>query len=66
MCFLNLCDYGNEFIEFLTKNEQVTRNSLSLIDDSINEKIISRQNFDIPEEGKRLTSLKMKEEMIQH
>ena len=66
MCFLNLCDYGNEFIEILTKNEQVARNSLTLIDDSINEKIISRQNCDIPEERKRLTVLKMKEEMIQH
>ena len=56
--FYNLCDCGNEFIERLTTNEQVARNSSSLIYGSINEKVILRQGFDIFEEGIRLTSLK--------
>ena len=47
----NLIDYGNEFIEKITTNRQVTRNSLSLIDAYTNEKIILRQEFDTSEEG---------------
>ena len=54
----NLCDYVNKLIENLTTNEQVARDSLSLIDTSINKRLILRQEFDISEEGKRLTSLK--------
>ena len=54
----SLCDCGNEFIEKLTSNEQVARNSLSLIDGSINKKVILRQDFDISEEEKILSSLK--------
>ena len=46
----NLIDYGNECIEKITTNKQVTRNSLSLIDTYINEKIILRQEFDTSEE----------------
>ena len=38
----DLCDYGNECIEKLITNEQIARNSLSLIDTSINEKVILR------------------------
>ena len=40
-------------IEKLTSNEQVARNSLSLIDGSINKKVILRQDFDISEEEKK-------------
>ena len=47
----NLIDYGNECIEKITTNRQVTRNSLSLIDAYTNEKIILRQEFDTSEEG---------------
>ena len=54
----NLCDYVNKLIENLTTNEQVARDSLSLIVISINKRLILRQEFDISEEGKRLTSLK--------
>ena len=53
-----LCDYGNECIEKLITNEQVARNSLSFIDGSINKKVILRQDFDISEEEKILSSLK--------
>ena len=60
----NLCDYGNELIEKLTTNEQVERNSLSFIDGAINKKVILRQNVDISEERKRLTSLKIQQKMI--
>ena len=53
-----LYHYGNEFIEKILSKEQVARNSLSVIDASINEKIILRQNFDMSEDGKILNSLK--------
>ena len=62
----NLLDYGNEFVEKLSANEIIARNSLSVIDASIDESIVLRQDFDIPEDGKRLTYLKLQEEMIQH
>ena len=55
---LYVCDYGNECIKKLPTKEQVARNSLSLIDGSINEKVISRQDFDLSEEGETLASLK--------
>ena len=48
----NLLNYGNEFIEKLTSTEIISRNSLSLIDASINENSIIRQTFDISEDGK--------------
>ena len=54
----NLLDYGNEFIEKLTSTEIISRNYLSVIDASINKKIILRQNFDISEDGKKLIDLK--------
>ena len=62
----NLLDYGNEFVEKLSANEIIARNSLSVIDASIDESIVLRQDFDIPEGGKRLPYLKLQEEMIQH
>ena len=54
----NLLDYGNEYIEKISLKEIITRNSLSVIDASIDEKIALRQDFDISEDGKRLTYLK--------
>ena len=53
----NFLDYGNEFTEKLTSKKIIARNSLSVIDASINEKIILRQDDDISEDGKKLTSL---------
>ena len=47
----NLLNYGNEFIEKLTSTEII-------IDAFINEKIILKQDFDISEDGNKLTSLK--------
>ena len=55
--FYNLLDYENEHIENISTKEQVARNSLSVIDASINENIILRQDFNISEDGKRLNSL---------
>ena len=54
----NLLDYGNEFIEKITSKEIIERNSLSVIDASINKNMLLRQDFDLSEDGKRLTSLK--------
>ena len=54
----NLLDYGNEFIEKISSKEIIARNSLPVIDASIDEKIALRQDFDISEDGKRLTNLK--------
>ena len=48
----NLLDYGNEIIEKITSKEQVARNSLLVIDTSINENIILRHDFDISEDEK--------------
>ena len=55
----NLLDYGNEFVEKLSSKEIIARNSLSVIDTSNDEKIAIRQDFDISEDGKRLTNLKI-------
>ena len=54
----NLLDYGNEFIEKLSSKEMIARNSLSVINTSIDKKITLRQDFDISEDGKILTYLK--------
>ena len=48
----NLLDYRNEYMENILTAEQVIRNSLSVTDNFINEKIILRQDFDISEDGK--------------
>ena len=50
----NLCDYVNKLIENLTTNEQVARDSLSLIDTSINKRLILRQEFDISEDKEKI------------
>ena len=42
-----LHDYRNEYIENISSKEQVARNSLSVIDASINKNIILRHDFDI-------------------
>ena len=47
---------GNEYIENISTQQQVTRNSLSGIDASISEKYILRQDLDISDDGKRLNS----------
>ena len=39
-------------IESITSKEQVARNSLTVIDTSIKEKSILKQDFNISEEGK--------------
>ena len=56
--FHNLLDYGNEYIENLSVDEDKARNSLLLIDSSINENINLREEFDVLDEGKELNSLK--------
>ena len=45
-------------IENITSKEQVARNSLTVIDTSIKEKSILKQDFNISEEGKWLNSRK--------
>ena len=54
----NLLDDGDDFIEKLSSKEIIARNSLTVIDASNDEKIALRQDFDISEDGKRLTNLK--------
>ena len=54
----NLPDYGNEYIEKISTKEQLVRNSLSVIDASVNEKIILRHDFELSEDWKGLNSLK--------
>ena len=56
--FYNLLDYGNENIEKLLVDEDKARNYLLLIDSSINEKVNLRDEFDVSDEGKELSSLK--------
>ena len=56
--FHNLLDYGNEYIEKLLVDEYKARNSLLLIDSSINDKINLSEEFDVSNEGKELNSLK--------
>ena len=48
----NLLNYGNEHIEKISTKERVARNFLSVINTSINENVILRQDFDISEDGK--------------
>ena len=54
----NLLDYGNKYVENISTKKHVTRNSLSVIDISINENIILRQDFDIYENRNILNNLK--------
>ena len=56
--FHNLLDYDNEYIEKVSVDEDKDRNSLLLIDSSINEKINLRESFDVPNVWKELNSLK--------
>ena len=56
--FHNLLDYGNEYIEKLSVDVYKARNSLLLIDSSINDKINLSEEFDVSNEGKELNSLK--------
>ena len=53
-----LLSYGKEYMKKISRKEQVVRNYLSVIDASINENIILRQDFDLSENNKRLNSLK--------
>ena len=55
--FHNLLDYGNENIEKMSVDDDKARNSLLMIDSSIEEKINLRDEFDISNEGKELSSL---------
>ena len=50
--FYNILDYGNEFIEHFTSIEIIARNYLPVIEASINENIILRNDFDIYEDRK--------------
>ena len=56
--FHNLFNYGNEYIEKLSVGEDIARNSLLLIDSSIEEKVNLRNEFDVSDEGKELNSFK--------
>ena len=56
--FANLLDYGNENIESLSVDEDKARNSLLMIDSSIEEITNLREEFDVSNEGKELSSLK--------
>ena len=56
--FHNLLDYGNENIESLSVDEDKARNSLLMIDSYIEEMINLRDEFDVSNEGKELSSLK--------
>ena len=55
----NLLSYGTEYMKKISRQEQVERNYLSVVDASINENIILRQDFDLSENNKRLNSLKI-------
>ena len=63
--FHNLLDYGNENIEQLSIDEDKARNSLLMIDSSIDENINLRDEFDISDEGKELSTLKIIEGMTE-
>ena len=54
MFFHNLLDYGNEYIEKLSVDEDKARNCLLLIDSSINKKIKLREEFDFQMKGNNL------------
>ena len=54
----NLLDCGNEKIENISVEGETICNSLHIIDSSINEKVKSKFNFAISEEGKQVIKLK--------
>ena len=56
--FHNLLDYGNEYIENISVDEDKARNALWLINPSIHDKINLREEFDVSDEGKEFNSLK--------
>ena len=56
--FITLLNYGNEYIEKLSVDEDKARSFVLVIDSSIHEKAILREEFDISDEGKELHSLK--------
>ena len=56
--FCNLLDYGNANIEKLSVDEDKVCNSLLMIYSSIDEKVNLRDEFDVSDEGKDLSSLK--------
>ena len=56
--FHNLLEYGNKNIEKLSVDEDKACNSLLLIDSSIDDKINYRNEFDLFDEGKELSTLK--------
>ena len=56
--FHNLLDYDNENIEKLSVDEDKDRDSLLMIDSSIDEKINYRDEFDVSDERKELSTLK--------
>ena len=55
--FHNLLDYGNENIKKLSVDEDEARNSLLMIDSSIDEKVNLRDEFNVSDEGKELSNL---------
>ena len=63
--FHNLLDYGNKNIEKLSVDKDKARNSLLMIDSSIDEKVNLRDEFDVSGEGKELSSIKKLEGMIE-
>ena len=56
--FHNLLDYGNENIEKLSVDEDKDRNSFLMIDSSIDEKVNLKDEFDVSDKRKELSSLK--------
>ena len=56
-----LLDYGSEYIENLLVKEDMARNTLMVIDFSVDEKVKLREEFDISEEGKKCIASKVLE-----
>ena len=54
----NLIDYGNKYIEKNLIEEEISRNSLTIIDARIKEKIKLREDFNLSKDKKFLNSLK--------
>ena len=54
----NLIDYGNKYIEKNLIEEEISRNSLTIIDARIKEKIKLREDFSLSKDKKFLNSLK--------
>ena len=54
----NLIDYGNKYIEKNLIEEEISRNSLTIIDARIKEKIKLREDFNLSKDRKFLNSLK--------